>query len=225
MTPKRTGVLGGRFDPIHYGHLETAALARQALGLQQVLLIPSGLSPHREAGARATGADRLAMVTLAAQGTPHLAPSDLEISIDAPSYTARTLARLHDRGYDRTQLFFILGADAFAEIATWYDYPAVLEAAHFVVVSRPGHSVAGLADQLPTLRGRMRATTPDGTPPDSGTAPAIWLLDAVTPDVSSTQVRASLSRQQPVTGLVPPSVAAYIAQHRLYDGPAMSLHD
>ena len=225
MTTARIGVLGGRFDPIHYGHLETAAVARLALGLRQVLLVPSGLSPHRASDARALDADRLAMVTLAAQGLPHLAPSDLELGIDAPSYTALTLARLHDRGYDRTQLFFIVGADAFAEIATWYDYPAVLEAAHFIVVSRPGSSVEGLADQLPALRDRMRAIAGDGVPPDSETEPRIWLLDTVTPSVSSTQVRALLSRHQPVTGLVPTAVAAYIAHHHLYDGPAMSLHD
>ena len=225
MTTARTGVLGGRFDPIHHGHLETATFARLALGLRQVLLVPSGLSPHRASDAGALGSDRLAMVTLAAQGLPHLAPSDLELGIDAPSYTALTLARLHDRGYDRTQLFFIVGADAFAEIATWYDYPAVLEAAHFVVVSRPGYGVGGLADQLPALRDRMRAIAGDGVPPDSDTGPRIWLLDTVTPSVSSTQVRALLARQQSVTGLVPPAVAAYIAHHSLYDGPAMSLHD
>jgi nicotinate-nucleotide adenylyltransferase len=225
MTTARTGVLGGRFDPIHHGHLETATVARLALGLQQVLLVPSGLSPHRASDARALAADRLAMVTLAAQGLPHLASSDLEIGIDAPSYTALTLARLHDRGYDRTQLFFIVGADAFAEIATWYDYPSVLEAAHFVVVSRAGYGVEGLADQLPALRDRMRAIARGSVPPDSDTEPRIWLLDTVTPSVSSTQVRALLARQQSVTGLVPPAVAAYIAHHSLYDGPAMSLHD
>ncbi|MEO2195257.1 MAG: hypothetical protein ABGY72_04090, partial [bacterium] len=136
--------------------------------------------------------------------------------------------RLHARGYDRTQLFFIVGADAFEEIATWHDYPAVLEGAHFIVVSRPGHTVAGLADRLPTLREQMRTVTQSrhGTPPDVGTPPCIWLLDAATPAVSSTDVRTRLARRHPVTGLVPMAVAAYIADHRLYDaGPAMSLHD
>ena len=228
MTKERTGVLGGRFDPIHRGHLETARVARLALGLDRVLLLPSGVSPHRVSAARATDPDRLAMVKLAAQTWPYLAACGLELDIEAPSYTARTLARLQERGYDRTQLFFIVGADAFEEIATWHDYPAVLESAHFVVVSRPGHSVAGLADRLPTLREQMRTVTESrhGTPPDVGTPPCIWLLDAATPAVSSTDVRTRLARRHPVTGLVPMAVAAYIADHRLYDaGPAMSLHD
>ena len=226
MTKARTGVLGGRFDPIHGGHLETATVARLALGLDRVLLLPSGVSPHRVPAARATDVDRLAMVKLAAQTEPCLAACRLELDIEAPSYTARTLARLHERGYDRTQLFFIVGADAFEEIATWYDYPAVLESAHFVVVARPGHTVAGLADRLPTLREQMRTVTTSrhATPPDVGTPPCIWLLDAATPAVSSTDVRTRLARRQPVTGLVPMAVAAYIADHRLYDaGPGHEL--
>jgi nicotinate-nucleotide adenylyltransferase len=228
MTKERTGVLGGRFDPIHLGHLETAAAARVAFGLDQVLLVPSGVSPHRAGAPAASDADRLAMVTLAARSVPELVPCDLELRADGPSYTARTLARLHDRGYSRTQLFFVLGADAFEEIATWHDYPAVLEAAHFVVVARPGHAVADLADLLPALRDRMRPVPPgaDTATWDLGTAPGIWLLDVVTPSVSSTHVRACLARRQPVTDLIPTAVATYIADHGLYDaGPAMSLHD
>ncbi len=228
MTKERIGVLGGRFDPIHYGHVGTAAAAQLALGLERVLLIPSGVSPHRAAPAGASDADRLAMVTLAARGAPNLVPSDLELRADGPSYTALTLARLHRQGYDRTQLFFVLGADAFAEIGTWHDYPAVLEAAHFVVVARPGHPVADLPGLLPALRYRMREV-----PPEAGhgtwtldTAPGIWLLDAVTPDVTSTHVRECLARRQPVTDLIPPAVASYIAEHGLYDvDPAVSLHD
>lgn len=228
MNGERIGVLGGRFDPIHRGHLETATAARAALALDQVLLVPSGVSPHRTAAAAASDADRLAMVTLAAKPTPELVPSDLELRVDGPSYTARTLARLHEQGYRRTQLFFILGADAFEEIATWHDYPAVLEAAHFVVVARPGHAVSDLADRLPALRDRMRPvpTGADDATADRGAAPGIWLLDVVTPNVSSTHVRACLASRQPVTGLIPTAVATYIADHGLYTpGPAINLHD
>lgn len=227
-TEGRTGILGGRFDPIHLGHLGTAAVARRALALDRVLLLPSRVSPHRGAPAHATDRDRLALVTLAASSDAHLSPCDLELESDAPSYTSVTLERLRDQGHRRTQLFFIVGADAFEEIETWHDYPAVLESAHFVVVSRPGHSVAGLADRLPTLREQMRTVMESrhGTPPDVGTPPFIWLLHAATPAVSSTDVRARLARRRPITGLVPVAVAAYIADHRLYEaGPAMSLHD
>ena len=89
-TEGRTGILGGRFDPIHLGHLGTAAVARRALALDRVLLLPSRVSPHRGAPAHATDRDRLALVTLAASSDAHLSPCDLELESDAPSYTSVT---------------------------------------------------------------------------------------------------------------------------------------
>ena len=216
-TEGRTGVLGGRFDPIHLGHLEVAEVARRVLALDRVLLLPSSVSPHRVAPARATDADRLAMVALAASDTA-LVACDAELESDGPSYTSVTLGRLRDQGYRGTQLFFIVGADAFAEIATWHDYPAVLDAAHFVVVSRPGHPAADLVVTLPDLRTRMRPLTrgAERLRVDANTAPAVFLIDAVTPDVSSTDIRARVARGAPLDGLVPANVAAYIEHHRLY---------
>ena len=228
-TEGRTGILGGRFDPIHVGHLGTAEVARRVLALDRVLLLPSRGSPHRAAPARATDTDRLALVTLAANTDPHLSPCDLELESDAPSYTSVTLGRLRDKGHRRTQLFFIVGADAFAEIATWHHYPAVLDDAHFVVVSRPGHPVANLVETLPDLPPRMRPVTRGGETLRVGadTAPAVFLIDAVTPDVSSSDIRARVARGEPLTGLVPTNVAAYITHHRLYEPVAVasSLHD
>ena len=214
----RTGILGGRFDPIHLGHLGTAAVARRVLALDRVMLLPSRVSPHRGAPACATDRDRLALVTLAASSDAHLSACDLELESNAPSYTSVTLERLRDQGHRRTHLFFIVGADAFAEIATWHDYPTVLDGAHFVVVSRPGHPAADLVETLPDLRTRMRplARGTDRPRVDANAAPAVFLIDAVTPDVSSTDIRARVARGDPLDGLVPANVAAYIKQHRLY---------
>ena len=229
-TSSRTGILGGRFDPIHLGHLETAAVAQRALALDRVLLIPSRASPHRGAPARATDRDRLALVTLAAKGNAHLSPCQLELESDAPSYTAVTLERLRDQGHRRTQLFFIIGADAFTDIATWHDYPAVLDGAHFVVVSRPGHPLADLIEALPDLRARMRPLShgAERLSVDANAAPAVFLIDAVTPDISSTDIRVRVARREPLIGLVPDNVAAYITRHRLYipqDGDTSHLPD
>ena len=220
MTTKgRTGILGGRFDPIHLGHLGTAEVARRVLALDRVLLLPSRDSPHNAALTRATDTDRLAMVTLAAGSDAQLSYSDLELTSPAPSYTSLTLKRLRDHGYRRTQLFFIVGTDAFAEIATWHDYPAVLDGAHFVVVSRPRHPVADLVETLPDLRPRMQPIIRDTERlnVDANAAPSVLLIDTVTPDVSSTDIRARVARGQPLSGLVPTTVAAYIAHHRLYE--------
>lgn len=215
---RRIGILGGRFDPIHFGHLAVAAAARRRLRLERVLLLPSRTAPHRKEPAAADGADRLAMVALAAGDDPFLEPCDLELAAEAPSYTAVTLRRLQERGHAPASLFFIVGADAFADIAAWRDYPRLLDAAHFVVVSRPGHPVAALPDALPALGPRLRTAAGDAEPPDREAlrAPAVFLVDAVTPDISSTAVRRRLANGQPLGGRVPAAVADYIDRRRLY---------
>ena len=228
-TIARIGILGGRFDPIHRGHLATAAVARRLLQLDRVLMLPSRLAPHRKQPAGASGADRLAMVALAANDDPSLQPCDLELATDAPSYTATTLHRLQGRGHRQTSLFFIVGADAFADIATWHDYPGLLDASHFVVVSRPGHPVASLPTALPALRPRLRLVKDDAGPQveEAMRAPAVFLIDAVTPDISSTDIRTRLANGQPLEGRVPAAVAAYIDRRGLYtrEPVAQNLHD
>ncbi len=212
MSTERIGILGGRFDPIHLGHLATAEAARRELALDRVLLLPSGPSPHRAAPARVADAYRLEMARLTAAATaPWLEIEEAEIASPEPSYTSVTLTRLAETGYRPSQLFFIVGADAFAEIATWHDYPAVFDRAHFVVVSRPGHPVEALRRRLPTLATRMRVATPVHAP-----ALAIHLLDAETPAVSSTSIRARLQAAEPVDDMVPTPVATYISTHGLY---------
>ncbi len=225
----RIGVLGGRFDPVHHGHLATAAVARRRLQLARVLMLPSRFSPHRKRPARASGADRLAMVALAAQDDPSLEPCELELTAEEPSYTSMTLQRLHERGHSRAALFFIVGADAFTDIAAWHDYPRLLDAAHFVVVSRPGHPVRSLPDALPALRPRLWTVTNDTGPPGEETlrTPRVFLVDADTPDISSTDIRTRVANGCPVEERLPAPVAAYIDRRRLYasDPLARELHD
>jgi nicotinate-nucleotide adenylyltransferase len=217
MTSGRIGILGGRFDPIHRGHLEAATAARHSLTLKRVLLLPSGPSPHRASPPHASDADRLAMVRLAAATAPWLEVCDLEMATTAPSFTSVTLQHLREQGVRRTQLFFIVGADAFADIAQWHDYPAVLDRAHFVVVSRPGDPVDALKTRLAELAGRMRSAGPDDpSQPLDRSVTAIHLLDATTPEISSTDIRARIARGEPLDGQVPPAVGTYINERHLY---------
>lgn len=212
----RVGILGGTFDPVHLGHVETARAARAALDLERVLVVPSGTPPHRDQPA-VSRYHRFAMAALAVAGIDGLELSDLEIGEAEASYTFDTLARLHARGVAPLQIFFITGADAFAEIATWSRYPRVLDMAHFVVVSRPGHRSSALPGVLPMLADRMTPTL-DG----AGTT-RIFLVDAATPDVSSTAIRRRLAAGISIAGLVPAPVGVYIHQHGLYarsDGQA-----
>jgi nicotinate-nucleotide adenylyltransferase len=212
---RRIGILGGTLDPIHCGHLAAAVAARDGVGLAEVLVLPSRIPPHRSVQPLASAFHRFAMAALAVSGVPGLLASDDELAVDGPSYTADTLDRLRARGLHASQIFFITGADAFADIATWKRYPEVLELANFVVVSRPGHPIAGLAARLPALAGRMRPATDS----DPGERPSIFLLQAPTPEVSSTLVRDRLRRGDAITGLVPPLVETHILQHGLYRPP------
>jgi nicotinate-nucleotide adenylyltransferase len=209
----RIGILGGTLDPVHLGHLETARAARQALALDRVLLLPSRVPPHRSNGPDASPFHRFAMTAIAVSGVEGLEASDLELTTPGPSYTADTLLRLHDAGLRRDQIFFITGADAFAEIETWSRYPGVLDLSHFVVVSRPGHDAALLPNALPAIAPRMRAATADAV---ATADPTVFLLNARTPDVSSTDIRARLRAGRSVRGLVPDGVEQHIRQHHLY---------
>jgi nicotinate-nucleotide adenylyltransferase len=217
----RIGVLGGTLDPIHCGHLAAAVAARDAFGLPRVLVMPSRVPPHRAVQPVASPFHRFAMASLAVSGVPHLEACDDELRADGPSYTADTLERLQRQGYEPPQIFFITGADAFADIAAWKRYPGVLDLAHFVVVSRPGYDIEALSERLPDLRDRMR---PAGAPARTDAGTLIFLLQATTPGVSSTAVRERLRRGEPLTGLVPALVETHIHQHRLYFSPADHLH-
>lgn len=206
----RTGVFGGTFDPIHTGHLDVAFAARRALGLDRVEVMPARWPPHRSRPA-ASAAHRFAMAALAVQEHAGLVVSDFEMEADGPSYTSATLDRLASRGIDLTKLFFITGADAFRDIASWKDYPSILDRTHFVVVSRPGCAAPTLPHLLPDLAGRMIET-----PCEIPARPGIFLVDAPTAPVSSTSVRDRLARRESIDGLVPPAVKTYIETQDLY---------
>lgn len=217
----RTGILGGTFDPVHRGHLAVAAAARRGLGLDEVVLLPSRVPAHRAGAPGASPAHRLAMASLAAAaaGEPFRA-SDLELTREGPSYTADTLRALQKSGHEAWQLYFLIGADAFAEIATWRDYPALLELAHFAVCSRSGWPAGDLPGRLPALADRMLPAAALRARPvlGRGLPTRVFLLDVATPDVSSTEVRARARVGLPIVDLVPPEVAQYIATHGLYRG-------
>ena len=210
------GLLGGTFDPVHNGHLALARAAHQALALDRVRFIPAARPPHRPDSPRASEYHRLEMLRRALDGCAGWEVCDLELHRDGPSYSFDTLAAFHREGLSPLQLFFLTGTDAFAEIATWHRYPDVLDSAHFAVITRPGFSLSVLQARLPALADRM--IEPAGVA-DSAT-PRIVLIEAHTPNVSSTDIRRLASRGESLKDLVPPAVAAYISEKRLYRKPA-----
>ena len=211
MTRRRVGILGGTFDPIHYGHLDVGDAAQTALGLSRMYVVTANVPPHRRQPV-ASPFQRYAMVVLAVGQRPGWRASDMELRLEGPSYTSDTLARYSQRGYEHAELFFVIGADAFAEIMTWHDYPQIMDAANFAVVSRPGLSVSALPMRLPSLAPRMRSDPGS----DLGSDTVIFLIDAPTADVSGTAIRARRTAGESIDGLVPPLVQQYIEQHGLY---------
>jgi nicotinate-nucleotide adenylyltransferase len=209
------GLLGGRFDPVHCGHLDVARAAIRALGLERVWLMPSRLPPHRTAPV-ASAAHRFAMVAFAVAGEPRMMVSDVEMDTPGPSYTVDTLDRLEARGVSARSVCFITGADAFCDVPSWKAYPALLDRCHFAVISRPGRSAATLRRTMPALAGRMI-----DAPAAPGDQPAIYLVDAATAPISSTEIRQAAGEHRPLAGLVPPAVAAHLERHDLY-APAPS---
>jgi len=230
----RVGLLGGTLDPIHIGHTETARAAREALRLDRVHVLPSNVPPHRAGQPLASGYHRFAMTALAVNDIEGLLASDLELTMPGRSYTSDTLTHFQQsHGLDVGQIFFITGADAFAEIATWHRYPEVLDLANFIVVSRPGFCAEALRERLPVLAARMQSVSapwPGASNHKPEAKTGIFLVDARTPDVSSTDVRTRLAEGRPIHGLVADGVERHIAQHGLYSAgigsfAADHLHD
>jgi nicotinate-nucleotide adenylyltransferase len=211
MSDRRIGILGGTFDPIHVGHLDIGHAAETTLNLGRVYVITAKTPAHR-AHPVASPFQRFAMVALAIPKHQNWRASDMELRHDSVSYTVDTLEKFGERGYERSELFFIIGADAFASIDQWRDFPRILDLANFAVVSRPNAKVDTLKERLPQLIARMAA--PDDPVPPGETR--IFLIDAQTSEVSSSAIRANCESGKSIEGMVTPIVQQYIEQHGLY---------
>lgn len=212
------GILGGTFDPIHYGHLRAAAEVRSALRLDEVHVIPANVPPHRPAPV-APPAARLAMTALGCAEFPGLIADDREIVRPGPSYTVQTLQEMHDENPARP-LAMIIGSDAFSGIATWRRWEQLFTLAHFIVIDRPDRPL--LLDALePALKIQCeRRLTTDPMRLSRQLAGAI-IRQTVTPHpISATALRAALAggpnARARVRGLLPAAVLAYIERNQLY---------
>lgn len=215
--PLRLGVLGGTLDPVHVGHVAAAHAAARALSLDTVWLLPSHVPAHK-AAPHASPWHRFAMAALAASEDDLLRVSDLELARPGPTYTWDTLQAFAAEGVTPSQIFFITGADAFAGIDTWRRFPDVLDAGHFVVVTRPGHVLPDAVRRHPAVAPRLRHTAAStrAEADDAVDSCGIWLVEAETPDVSSTGIRQRILAGKGAGTDVPASVAAHIRRHGLY---------
>jgi nicotinate-nucleotide adenylyltransferase len=211
------GILGGTFDPIHYGHLELARELKAALRLHQLRLIPAGDPPHRAAPV-ASAAHRLTMVELALAEYPDLALDAREIRRAGPSYAVTTLEELRSEAPERP-LALILGADAFLGLPTWHRWPELFDLAHIVIGARPGVPLeSALPPALAAQWARRRRH--DTRALESAPAGSIIVQPTTPHDISASAIRKNLARGierlAAVRGLLPAPVLAYIDRNQLY---------
>lgn len=201
MSERRVGILGGTFDPIHYGHLALAENARAQLGLDEVRFVPAGDPPHKQGRLISPIADRLAMVELAIADNPAFCLSTIDVERPGLSYSVETLRTLRRQLGAEAEIFFLIGADSLIELPSWRDPAALVELGHVVAVNRPGYPVVDLHDLEPAIPGAadriMQITTPGV-------------------DVSATELRRRVFEGKPIRYLLPDAVREYIRRRGLY---------
>lgn len=198
----KLGIMGGTFDPIHNGHLIIAQEAGWQMGLSRVLFIPAGDPPHKQAQAITPAHCRLEMVRRATAHNPLFEVSTIEIERDGLSYTADTLAALQKIYGPKVELFFIIGADAAADLLSWHEPERVLQLARLVVAERPGYALP-----FEKLKAGL---------PHINLANRLFTLDVPMIEVASHELRARIAQGAPIRYLVPDAVAEYISQQKLY---------
>ncbi|CAI4030941.1 putative nicotinate-nucleotide adenylyltransferase [Nitrospira tepida] len=222
QSPRKIGLLGGTFNPIHRCHLTLAHDVRQRLNLDQILFIPTGDPPHKHAVDLAPAEDRLAMVTLALEGEPGLAVSDLEIRRPGISYSIDTVTLLQQEWGASAELYFLVGLDAFLDLSTWRRAGDLLSSCHFVVVSRAGASFTELSrvELLPPLDNvalrDLESSRTDSLVFELPAARRLFLLAIPPCLVSATLIRERIRLGAGLDGLLPAQVESYILRKGLY---------
>lgn len=210
-------MFGGTFNPIHSGHLKAAEIVAKKFSLDKLYFIPSYIPPHKESAQIASPQHRLRMVELAIEPFPHFYPSPIEIDAGGRSYSILTLKKMKIR-YPESRIFFLLGVDAFLEIETWRDYENVLEQCSFIIMSRPQFYLEAAHEVLSKKYSqRIVDLSGSSTPLEAETsANLIYLLPIQALDISSTEVRERVRRNQSIKDLLPESVEQYIKEKGLY---------
>jgi len=218
---KRIAIYGGTFDPVHSGHLEIARRVTQLFGIDQFLFVPARVAPHKLELDVSPALHRYAMLALATSADPRLYISTLELDGPGRQYTVDTLFHFRSRFGTSADLFFVMGADSWAEITTWREWRRLLTLASLIVVTRPGYEIsaeqvgAEIAASMFDLRGWADVEGANSRGPGS---PKIFLTDAVMLDISATEIRQAAGDKdsEQLNRLVPLEVAEYIRKYQLY---------
>jgi nicotinate-nucleotide adenylyltransferase len=241
----KLGLFGGTFDPIHRGHIALAQAAREKFALSRVLFVPAHVPPHKQKQPLSAFAHRYAMVTLATTAEKTFVPSLLEAPTEIPpapskavsiskasaqppaaaNYTIDTVRRLKQTLKKIDLVYFLIGIDAFRDIAKWHEAEALFSECEFIVASRPGYSLADVANALPEkLRPAAHVTKPFEKQPARGdlvlNGATIHVLDTVHQPISATAIREAVAAGKPLGKFLDPAVADYIKKTDLYKNGA-----
>jgi nicotinate-nucleotide adenylyltransferase len=211
MPVRLTGILGGTFDPVHYGHLKSARYVMREAGLDELRLIPGHQPVHREAPV-ANAEQRLAMLRLALHEFPEFVIDERELRRGGPSYTYDTLTELR-REYPDVHICLLMGLDAFKGFTGWYRWPEILELAHVLVMIRPGYGLTS-QDDVSALLQQHALSTFGGLRAQPGGG--ILSVQVPAENISSTAIRERLRHGQSVQGLLPSAVEQWLRQHPVY---------
>jgi len=196
---RRIGIMGGTFDPIHYGHLRAADEAHAAFDLSEVIFVPTGQPPHKTGGRVSPSEHRYMMTVLATVDCPYFSVSRIEIDKTGKSYTIDTLRQLKAMPeYSDTEFYFITGLDAVMDIVSWKNPEEIMSLCKFVAVNRHGYTYKRMEELPQDLRS------------------AIVSLEIPLLAISSTELRDRIRRDRSIRFLVPPSVEHYIRKYSLY---------
>lgn len=197
----RIGIMGGTFDPIHYGHLVTAEGARYELGLDRVLFIPAGRPPHKPDYHITEPWRRYAMTVSAVASNPFFEASPLEVERPGPSYTIDTVLSVQGL-YPESEIYFITGADAVLEILTWKNVEQLLSLCRFIAATRPGYQLDELWEKLDQLPQCCKQN--------------ILCMEVPALAISSTDIRQRVREGRPIKYLLPEPVEEHIVKYGLY---------
>ena len=227
----KIGVIGGTFDPVHYGHLEIASEMRARFALDKIIFMPAPSPPHKDTRNISSFEHRYAMVACAIRTDHHFSVSDLEVKRAGRSYTVDTLQRLHAIYPDAT-FYFLMGMDSFANLTSWKEYPRLFELSNIVVAQRPGMPECTRPEELPVaLRnlfcydavrcsfvytGNNKKASECSVSTHRSECGRLYFLHETRADISSTEIRHRVREHRSIAGLVPEAVRKYIAQHKLY---------
>lgn len=225
----RIGIMGGTFDPIHYGHLNSAEEIAEAFKMDRVIFIPTFIPPHKKKEKISGVYHRLMMTMLATLSNPRFEVSTIEIERDGYSYTIDTINELKNslkRGSVKNKFYFIVGVDAFKEIFTWKDAVKLLKNCDFIVTTRPGYMVDDLynvlnnaAKRYKNVKFKIERKNPFGKSSRLyiiGSKHFIYPVETTALDISSTDIRRRIKRGMTVKYLLPEFVEEYIDKNRLY---------